>query len=63
MLSVQEGIRYEQNYIKTRPMLKKSSDTLFFFFHKKNTVTFHRFGTQKAVSYTTNGRIAPYIEK
>lgn len=35
MLSVQEGIRYEQNYIKTRPMLKKSSDTLFFFFTRK----------------------------
>lgn len=36
---------------------------IYIFFYRKNTVNFHSFSTQKAVSYITNRRIAPYIEK
>lgn len=34
MLSGQEGINYELNYIKAHSMVKKSSDTIFF--HRKS---------------------------
>lgn len=62
MLSVQEGISYELNYIKTQSMLRKSYNT-HLFFHRKNTAIFHGFSTGKAALYTTEGRIATNIEK
>lgn len=61
MLSVQEGISYELNYIKTQSMLRKSYNT-HLFFHRKNTAIFHGFHG-KAALYTTEGRIATNIEK